>query len=345
VAALRSVHAAAPIRICDLGGWTDTRVARYGAVLNIAVRPAVEIAIHAFSRGRGESPIVIDAVNYRLRYAPDLDAAAWGPHPLLEAALRTRRPPADLDIEVTVKSEAPPGASTGTSAAVLVALLGALDRLAGGSQLAAAIAQEAHTIETAVLGRESGVQDQLCAAHGGINFIEIADYPRSRVQPVSLDAATLEALSRRLILVYLGRPHESSVVHERVLADLQRVGPECAALTNLRRAAVRGRDALLSGDLEAFGGAMRQNTEAQAQLHPSLVDSDARRVIDLAAAHGAVGWKINGAGGDGGSLTILAGEDASATAAFLRHLGQSCPHAVSLPIELSPDGLRTWWRD
>ena len=28
-------------------------------------------------------------------------------------------------------------------------------------------------------------------------------------------------------------------------------------------------------------------------------------MIELAAACGAVGWKVNGAGGDGGSVTIL----------------------------------------
>ena len=100
------MHATAPIRICDLGGWTDTWVARHGAILNIAVSPRVEVSVRAFARGSRDSPVVIDAVNYGLRYAPDLDGPGWGAHPLLEAALRAIRPPADTDIEVTVKSEA-----------------------------------------------------------------------------------------------------------------------------------------------------------------------------------------------------------------------------------------------
>ena len=50
---------------------------------------------------------------------------------------------------------------------------------------------------------------------------------------------------------------------------------------------------------------MIANTEAQRSLHPELVGVDARRVIEFAAAHGAIGWKVNGAGGDGGSVTIL----------------------------------------
>jgi D-glycero-alpha-D-manno-heptose-7-phosphate kinase len=335
-----SVRATAPIRICDLGGWTDTWVARHGAVLNIAVRPLVEVTIETFERGRRRSPIVIDAVNYKLRYAPDLDASSWGPQPLLEAALRMIHPPADVDIEVSVKSDAPAGASTGTSAAVLVALLGALDRLADRCQSPAEIARIAHLVETDLLGRQSGVQDQLCAAHGGINFIEITDYPRARVEPLSLARSTLAELNRRLLLIYLGRPHESSSVHERVIADLQQLGPECQQLDDLRRAAREGRDALLGRDLDEFGEAMRENTDAQARLHVDLVHPEARRLIDLAAGHGATGWKVNGAGGDGGSLTILAADDAAAQTAFRRALHDAHPEAAVVPIQLSPSGLR-----
>ena len=50
---------------------------------------------------------------------------------------------------------------------------------------------------------------------------------------------------------------------------------------------------------------MIANTDAQRSLHPELVGVDATRVIEIAAAHRAVGWKVNGAGGDGGSVTIL----------------------------------------
>ena len=35
----RTVTATAPVRVCDLGGWTDTWFARRGLVVSIAVRP------------------------------------------------------------------------------------------------------------------------------------------------------------------------------------------------------------------------------------------------------------------------------------------------------------------
>lgn len=338
----RTIHATAPIRICDNGGWTDTWVARHGKVFNIAVRPLVSVRIDVFPSGTREAPVVLDARNYGLRYAPALDAPAWGPHPLLEAAFREIRPPADADVEVTIRSDAPAGASTGTSAAVAVALLGALDRLAGGRRTPQEIAMAAHAVETVHLGRQSGVQDQLCSAFGGANFIEITDYPRAVVSPLALADTFRRALQRRLALVYLGRPHSSSAVHEKVMEALGRQGPECPPLVALRAAAERARDALLAEDVEALGAAMRENTATQAELHPELVHRDAWRVIEIAAAHGAAGWKVNGAGGDGGSITVLSGARRGSARDVLRAVLEDNPRLAAIPIVISREGLRVW---
>lgn len=338
----RTIHATAPIRICDNGGWTDTWVARRGKVFNIAVRPLVAVRIDAFPSGTRDARVVLDAQNYGTRYAPALDAPTWGPHPLLEAAFREIRPPADVDIEVTIRSDAPAGASTGTSAAVVVALLGALDRLAEGHRTAQEIASAAHAVETVHLGRQCGIQDQLCSAFGGANFIEMAEYPRAVVSQLALSDPIRQELQRRLALIYLGRPHSSSAVHEKVVRDLERRGPDCAELDALRAAAESARDALLAGDFDALGSAMRDNTVTQAKLHAELVHGDVWRVIEIAAAHGAAGWKVNGAGGDGGSITLLSGAGRASKRAMVRAITQENPALVPIPIVISRDGLRVW---
>lgn len=40
---LYTLHAQAPIRICDIGGWTDTWFAKYGSIFNIAVSPYAQV--------------------------------------------------------------------------------------------------------------------------------------------------------------------------------------------------------------------------------------------------------------------------------------------------------------
>jgi hypothetical protein len=51
---------------------------------------------------------------------------------------------------------------------------------------------------------------------------------------------------------------------------------------------------------------------AQTELHPALVNAEAHELIALAREYGAIEWKVNRAGRDAGSLTLLCGESAGA---------------------------------
>jgi D-glycero-alpha-D-manno-heptose-7-phosphate kinase len=338
----RIIHAAAPIRICDNGGWTDTWFARHGQVFNIAVSPFVQVQLTVYPVDTVADRIVIAAGNYGDRYVHDPGSPA-GRHPLLEATLDEIGLPDDVAVEVSVLSEAPPGGSTGSSASATVALLGALDALTTGRRTPHQIAALAHRIESERLGMESGVQDQLCAAFGGINYIEVTSYPEASVWPLTLPEAAWKELDRRLVLVHLGGAHVSSELHKRVIATLSsgRVDAE-DCLEQLRRAAAAARDAVLAADFPALGHAMVSNTDTQRALDPSLVSDRAESLIESAAAHGVLGWKVNGAGGDGGSVTLLCGADPAPTRRFLRSLGDIDSSFRVIPTTLSRTGLRVW---
>ena len=152
-----------------------------------------------------------------------------------------------------------------------------------------------------------------------------------------------------MALIYLGKSHRSSQVHEMVIRHLENAGPTARRLEALRATAGPSRDALYAGDFVALGQAMIQNTEAQRNLHPALVSPNAQRVIEIAQAHGALGWKVNGAGGAltilCGSLTILCGLLSHAKRAMIREIEEGSPPLSkhrNVPIHLSRFGLRTW---
>lgn len=337
----RVISSVAPIRIADLGGWTDTWFAKYGKVLNIAVYPYAEAQIHVFERG-DRPPIEINVENYGERYTLDQVSGIYDRHPLLEAALEYMGVPKNLALQISIFSEAPAGCSTGTSAAVSVALIGALDCLTPGRLTPHEVARAAHRIETELLKQQCGVQDQLASAYGGINFIEILDYPHSVVSPIQLPNATHWELERRLSLVFLGQSHSSSRIHEKVIAELEEAGPTAAKLEPLRATPVCARDALYAGDFAALGRTMIDNSEAQADLHPELVSATHSAVIEVGKEFGAIGWKINGAGGDGGSVTLLGGSDTSVKREMLHAIETTVPGTKNIPIYLSRFGLRVW---
>lgn len=337
----RIVNAVAPIRICDNGGWTDTWFARSGKVCNIAVLPGAEVQVAVYTK-QDRPDITVHAVNYDEEFT----LAGYGDivdrHRLLVAAIESAGLPEGLALDVWVYSEVPAGCSTGTSAAVTVAILGALDRLTPGRLTADELASAAHRVEVDRLKLQSGIQDQLSSAHGGISFIEMYEYPHATVSPVVLVEDVWLELERRLVLVFLGRSHDSGAVHQRVIATLEQEGEGSQELASLRQTATRARDALLQGNFGALGRAMADNTEAQAHLHHDLVGTAAREVISLARRYGAVGWKVNGAGGDGGSLTLLCGAVGEDKRRLLRAITKADPKFRPIPIRLSRRGLRTW---
>ncbi|MDH7516158.1 MAG: GHMP kinase [Bacteroidota bacterium] len=328
----------APVRIADAGGWTDTWFAQHGAVCNIAVSPRVEVTVEIYPSRTGMQRIELDVRTFGDRYSY---AAAEPPgrHPLLETAVETLRPREGTTLRITIDSTVPPGASTGTSASTTVALLAALHRVHGEVPAPMELAMEAHHIEMDLVGWQCGIQDQIAAAFGGVLFIDMFAFPRSRVTPLLLPGDLLAELERRLLLVYLGASHRSSDVHRMVIAELEGEGPSAPRLERLRSCATRARDALLTGDLRAYGRVLAENTEAQAALHPDLVSDTAYRVIETAKTLGAAGWKVNGAGGGGGSITVLCDAPPGARDALSLRLRETIPEIRPLPVRLSRQGV------
>jgi len=338
-----AINSVAPIRICDIGGWTDTWFSGYGAVFHIAVYPYVEVQIQlesADSAPAASGRVEISAESYGERFTVDPDRISYDQHRLLEAAIVVMDLPQDARLRINIYSEAPPGASTGTSAAVSVALLGALNHLTNGLLSQHELASLAHTLETEKLGLQSGIQDQLCSAYGGINYVDMYRYPDATVSNLRLPDPIWWELEQRLVVVYIGTPHSSSEVHQQVIADL---GPDASAdprLEEMRRLAGAARDAVIVGDFERFGETMHLNTEQQRLLHPALVGASAQEIISLASDFGVRGVKVNGAGGDGGSLTLLCDGDRRRKRELIAAVeGSGYRH---LPIVLARRGLRVW---
>jgi len=337
------IHARAPLRVNDIGGWTDTWFAREGWVLNMAIAPPVEVQVKVFeNRERRKKRVLLHTENYGESFWINPDRPAASPHPLLQSLIARLRPAEALKLEVNLYSPVPAGISAGTSAAVSVALLGALSYLNEGEIVLKDIISLAHRVETEDLSQQSGVQDQICAAYGGVCFIHMYRYPHSRVERLDLDPWIWEELNRRLCLIYLGKPHLSSAIHERVIARLRGGGAEWKTLERLKELPALAKTALLEGDLAALGAVMVENTECQRHLCKELVSSRADAVAAVARKFEASGWKVNGAGGKGGSMTILASPDDGLKRKMLRAIVRLGNGIRPLPASLSATGLEAW---
>ena len=332
---MAAISVSAPTRIADLGGWTDTWFAGHGAVCSLAVWPGVDVRVSAFD---GPAGVEVRLRNFEREWHWSAGTPAQVcPDPLIGACLDEAEVP-DGAWLLDVGSSVPPGASMGTSASVCVAVLAALDRLRGAVIDPASLARRAHLVETRRLSEESGIQDQWAAAAGGAALIEMAAYPTARRMPLALSATTTAALDAQLLVLLLGHGHNSSAVHRQVVEALQDAGADDARLEALRRCAHEGAAALVAGDLAAYGAVLTRNTDLQKQLHPLLVSDDAQAVIDAVRGPHTLGWKVNGAGGAGGSMTVLAASTES-RARLIATLARQCPWATPLDVRLARTGV------
>jgi D-glycero-alpha-D-manno-heptose-7-phosphate kinase len=336
---LRRVNAVAPIRICDIGGWTDTWFSKHGTIFNIAVYPYVEVQI-LDSGQSGKGGISIKLENYSEAYNLDPKAITYGSHPLVDAAIDSVGLPPDISLDVNVFSSAPPGASTGTSAAIAVAIIAALSSFAGKRLTPYEIASLAHSVETEKLHLQCGIQDQMSSAFGGINFIQMHQFPHASVSPVNVPNTLWWELESRLSLVYIGSPHSSSEIHKKVIANLGDDADCDPRFEKLRRLAEEAKQSVLRGDFERLGQIMDANTDVQRQLHEGLVCARFEKAMETARHFDVQGCKVNGAGGDGGSITILGNGDTAMKRRMTDALAKEGMHPI--PIYLSRYGVRVW---
>src|SRR5262245_8296925 len=300
-------RARAPVRFCDLGGWTDTRIVPRGAVLNFAARLYTYVTLGV---REGAGTFTLESLDTDERYSyQDVRRVEYnGVLDLLKAAvarsgIETRRGglySVRREVKVQVRSDAPPASGLGSSAALGVAAMGALAAYQRRHLLPHEVARQSQLLEVEDLKLECGVQDQFASAYGGANFMEV-EYPSARVFPLPLSPSVRCELEDRFVLVYTGKSHFSSGMHQKVISEADRHKDN---FDRLARAAVAGKEALLAGDLDAFAAAMNANWEAQKGLHPDITTPEMEELHRAAFAAGALGFKANGAGG-GGTVTML----------------------------------------
>jgi D-glycero-alpha-D-manno-heptose-7-phosphate kinase len=203
-------------------------------------------------------------------------------------------------IEITTLADIPAGTGLGSSGSFTTALLKALyahrRRLLHPSELA----ELACDIEINRLREPVGKQDQYIAAYGGINCFTFEPGDGVVAEPLRVDMDALFNLEDNLLLFFTGFSRSAG----RILADQKARSEKGDAemLQNLHEVKDLGlaaRDALLKGDVAAFGALIHEQWEHKKRRSGGMSNPQIDELYELGRRDGAIGGKLVGAGGGG----------------------------------------------
>jgi len=329
------IEATTPNRVDLAGGTLDIFPLYLFEEGSVTVNMAVSLTSQVRIETRDDARVVIRSLDL----GEQVEAAHAGALPLggsldlLCRAVRYYRPAMGLTIETrnTVRK----GSGLGASSALLIALSGALDMLAGGERdneemIHISSLLEAQTIETL-----TGKQDYYPPMYGGINAIWFG-LDENRVEPLLLDEAVQRELAERLVLSFAGKPRSSALTNWHMVRNYMDREPDTVRnMGEIKASAIAMADCLRTGDLDAFGRNLAREWACRRMLAEGVTNETIDTMIANAATHGAIAGKLCGAGGGGCMITFVEAGARADVEASLRRDG-----AEVLDYTIAHEGLR-----
>jgi D-glycero-alpha-D-manno-heptose-7-phosphate kinase len=210
-----------------------------------------------------------------------------------------------LSFKMTTYSDAPAGSGLGSSSTMVVAMLKAYMEwlnLPIGEYDMASLAYE---IERVDVGLSGGKQDQYAATFGGFNFIEFMENGKVIVNPLRIKNWIKNEIQNSLVLYYTGTSRDSARIIDQQVANTRSGDSESIeGMHELKRSAVRMKEAILKGDFEDLAKNLRDGWEAKKRTSAVISNEQIERMYNYIMSHGGKAAKISGAGG-GGFMMIL----------------------------------------
>ncbi len=326
-----------PLRISFAGGGTD--VPPYpanfgGAVISTTIDKHVYVGLTP----RHDRRVTIRSLDFDMVSVLDSIAEVRydGKMDFAKAVVRALGKP-DEGIDICVSCDAPPGSGLGSSSALIVGVVGALNHLHDRGLTSYEIAEMSYRIEREELGIKGGMQDQYAATFGGLNFIEFKS-DHVVVNPLRVRPEILNELSSHLLLSNTGRTRLSSRILSRQIQSYESGEPlVLKSLEGLKRLAIEMKDSLLRGRVDRFGSLLDEDWELKKQLDSRISNPSLERIYKAARASGATGGKILGAGGGGYFLFYCEPENKQGLVKALERAG-----AAAERFNFEYNGLQTW---
>lgn len=216
-------------------------------------------------------------------------------HPAVREVLRFLK--IKEGVEIHHDGDLPARTGLGSSSSFTVGLLHAAYAMKGVMPTKDRLAREAIHVEQDMCKENVGCQDQMLAAHGGLNFIEFGGRNHLQVRRVTIPPERIAHLEDHLMLYFSGFSRFSSQVAAHQIQNIPRRRKE---LTSMYEMAQEGLNILNSNKgLAPFGKLLHESWQLKRVLSDKVSTTQIDDIYAAAKKAGAVGGKLLGAGGGG----------------------------------------------
>ena len=238
-------------------------------------------------------------------------------HPSVRACLQFLQ--IEEGIEIHHIADLPARAGLGTSSAFTVGLLLGLYALRNQMRDKHALALDAIRVEQDLLNEAVGVQDQISAAYGGFNRINLHPDGSIDVRRMLVSQSRIAELEQHLALYFTGFARTASEIAQEQI----RMTPHREKELHTMRELVDEAEAIVLDprrSLDEFGKLLHENWMVKRSLTHKISNSMIDDIYEAGLESGALGGKLLGAGGGGFMLFFVPPHRRDALRARLRKL-------------------------
>lgn len=330
------IRGKAPLRVSFSGGGSD--VSPYcdeygGCVLSTTIGMYIFGALEI----RDDHRIEIFSIDYDevVKYELGSELEAGDKLAFLHAVIKRLNPPRGFNLYL--HSDAPPGTGLGSSGAISALIVGLVNHAFNLMLSRYDMAQLAYEVEHDDLGRSVGRQDHYAAVFGGMNYIEFTR-DGTLVIPLRVEAWILEELVYHCQMFYTRKKRDSvDIVAKQVESYKEKRPATLDALAEMKLLTEHMRRALLTGQVQRFGGLLHEAWVNKKKMNPDTANSYLDELYAAARGAGAIGGKLLGAGGGGFFLFYTPFMKQAHVTQALTALG-----AQAVPFVLDHNGIQTW---
>jgi len=275
-----------PLRISFIGGGSDIvrkDQKKTGSVISTTIDKYVYVIVNKKSDKK-----------IRISYSKTENENSLNKikHPIIKACLELFNIKDSIEI-VTVADIPSKGSGLGSSSSLTVGLIRALCAYKKKNISKYDLAKLAYYVESKILKKTLGYQDQFNAAYGGFNYFKF--YKNHKVTRKSIDQKKIiQEFKKNLILIDTGK----SRLADTILKNLPKKKNN-SSLDFLSNLVKKFHKNLVNKNFEEIGKMIDLNWNIKKKLDTKVSNRQLDKIYEIAKKNGAIGGKILGAGGGG----------------------------------------------